>query len=510
MFIEQEYYLWKLTYDLVVAQDFQVLNMSTERGEVWLEKEHDWQTHVIRLSHKQINWKNELRRDLEKSYRQLSQNKKIFRGGKVQFHALYVSEYPPVEEWENVENDIPSSQKNPIFLYYMDDENKTLEKKKLYDAFQLEQPLIDQQISEIEMEAMLPYLKHQLVKKQQDQRRQVMSIFDYGKPRMTYFLLAVNVFIFLYIEWVGDSTSVETLIQYGAKFNPAIMDGEWWRIATSMFLHIGFLHLFMNMFALYYLGTAVEKLYGTWRFTWTYLLSGLFGGMASFMLNPHVAAGASGAIFGLFGALLFFGVQHKQLFFRTMGWNLIFIVIINISFGLLVPQIDNGAHIGGMIGGFFATAVVRMPKQRDRSKQLIAFVIYLLLISGMAVTGYMGLFNDEEGLSEVQETQELNQSGDYDEVIEITSKALEEPGKYEAALLFNRSFAYLQKDETSAAKKDLLRVLELSPEMAEAHYNLALLYQQVGEEEKAADHAERAADINPDQNDFKELFDNLR
>nr|WP_255534782.1 rhomboid family intramembrane serine protease [Halobacillus sp. GSS1] len=288
------------------------------------------------------------------------------------------------------------------------------------------------------------------------------------------------------------------------------MDGEWWRIATSMFLHIGFLHLFMNMFALYYLGTAVEKLYGTRRFTWIYLLSGLFGGVASFMLNPHVAAGASGAIFGLFGALLFFGVQHKQLFFRTMGWNLIFIVLLNISFGLLVPQIDNGAHIGGMVGGFIATAVVRMPKQKNGLKQLTALIAYLLLISGMALTGYMGLFNSGNGFSEVQETQELNQSGAYDEVIEITSSALEEPGEYEAALLFNRSFAYLKKGETSAAKKDLLRVLELSPEMAEAHYNLALLYQQDGEEEKAADHAEQAADLNPDQKDFKELNNSLR
>ncbi|GEN52072.1 rhomboid family intramembrane serine protease [Halobacillus faecis] len=509
MFIEQEYYLWKLTYDLVVSQDFQVLNISAERGEVWLEKEQDWQTHVVRLTHKQVNWKNELRRDLEKSYRQLSQNKKLFRGGKVQFHVVYISEYPPVEEWENVENDI-SSQKNPIFLYYMDDENKAIEKKKFYDTFELDEPLIDQQVSEAEMEAMLPYLKHQLVKKQQDQRKQIMSIFDYGKPRMTYFLLAVNVLIFLYIEWVGDSTSVETLIQYGAKFNPAIMEGEWWRIATSMFLHIGILHLFMNMFALYYLGTAVEKLYGTWRFTWIYLLSGLFGGVASFMLNPHVAAGASGAIFGLFGALLFFGVQHKQLFFRTMGWNLIFIVILNISFGLLVPQIDNGAHIGGMVGGFIATAAVRMPKQMNRFKQLAALVVFLLLISSMAYTGYVGLFNDAKGFSEVQKTQELNQSGAYDEVIAITSEALDNPGQYEAALRFNRSFAYLQKGETTAARKDLLRVIELSPNMAEAHYNLALLYQQVGEEEKAADHAERAADINPDQKDFKELYENLR
>ncbi|WP_231622392.1 rhomboid family intramembrane serine protease [Halobacillus karajensis] len=508
VFIKQEFYLWKLTYDLVVSQGFQVLNMSTERGEVWLEKEHEWQTHVIRISHKQVNWKNELKRELEKAYRQLTQNKKLFRGGKVQFHVLYVSEYPPVEEWQSVKEGL-STKKLPIHLYYMDDEQKSNEQKRLYRAFKLEEPLIDHGVEEAEMEALIPYLKHQLVKEQQEQRKKVMSLFDYGKPRMTFFLLAVNILIFLYIEWVGDSTSVDTLIDYGAKFNPAIMEGEWWRIVTSMFLHIGILHLFMNMFALYYLGTAVEKLYGTWRFTLIYVFAGLFGGVASFMLNPHVAAGASGAIFGLFGALLFFGVQHKQLFFRTMGWNLITIVLINILFGLLVPQVDNGAHIGGMAGGFIATAMVRLPKQKNTSKQLVAVLIYVLTICTMAFLGTSGVLNTEEALTKVEETKELNDTEAYEEAIEKTTQALPEAGRYEAPLLFNRSFAYLQTGDIEAARKDLLRVIELSPDTAEAHYNLALIYRQEGEDEKAVEYAEQAKNINPDQEDFGKLYEEL-
>ncbi|SFJ20847.1 rhomboid protease GluP [Halobacillus dabanensis] len=509
MFIKQEYYLWKLTYDLVVAQDFQVLNLNTERGEIWLEKEHEWQTHVIRLTHKQMNWRNELRRDLEKTYRQLTQNKKLFRGGKVKLHSFYISEYPPVEEWEDVTEHI-SSSKLPVHVYYLDDENKKENLVPFYDLFQMEVPIVDFEVGETEIEAMLPYLKHQIVKQQQEQRKRVMSIFDYGKPRVTYFLLAINILIFLYIEWVGESTSVLTLIEYGAKYNPAIIDGEWWRIATSMFLHIGVLHLFMNMFALFYLGTAVEKLYGTWRFVFIYMLSGLFGGVASFMLNPHVAAGASGAIFGLFGALLFFGVQYKQLFFRTMGWNLIFIVCLNIAFGLLVPQVDNGAHIGGMIGGFLATAIVRMPKQKKPQMQIIALVTYGIALSSMFTIGHFGWMNGEQTLSQVQETQELNQQGAYEEVIEKTSEALESPGQYEAPLLFNRSFAYMQKGELGAAEADLLHVVELNSEMAEAHYNLAILYQEKKEKEKATEHAARAAELNPEESDFQKLYNELR
>nr|WP_281374228.1 rhomboid family intramembrane serine protease [Halobacillus locisalis] len=322
---------------------------------------------------------------------------------------------------------------------------------------------------------------------------------------MTYLLLAINLLVFFYIEGNGDSTSVQTLIEYGAKYNPAIIDGEWWRILSSMFLHIGTLHLLMNMLALFYLGNAVERIYGSWRFTVIYLFAGVFGGLASFMLNPHVAAGASGAIFGLFGALLFFGVQHKQLFFRTMGWNLLFVIGLNIVFGLLVPQIDNGAHFGGLIGGFIASAFVHLPKEKNIIRQLLAFAFYLVAIMAMAWLGVQSTFNENQTLEQVKESQELNQTGDFDEVIRLTTEALEENGNFEAPLLFNRSYAYMQVGDTKGAKEDLLRVVDQSPDMAEAHYNLAVLYQQEGELEKAADHAGTAAKLKPENEGFQQL-----
>lgn len=92
---------------------------------------------------------------------------------------------------------------------------------------------------------------------------------------MTYILLAVNILLFMFVESQGSTTSVSTLIEFGAKYNPAIMEGEWWRIGSSMFLHIGLLHLLMNMLALYYIGIAVERIYGTWRFSVIYLLAGI-------------------------------------------------------------------------------------------------------------------------------------------------------------------------------------------------------------------------------------------
>nr|WP_256521682.1 rhomboid family intramembrane serine protease [Halobacillus sp. A5] len=190
------------------------------------------------------------------------------------------------------------------------------------------------------------------------------------------------------MERVGGSTSAATLIEFGAKYNPEILKGEWWRIITSMFLHIGIVHLLMNMLALFYLGIAVEKIYGSYRFVLIFFLAGIFGGTASFMLNPNIAAGASGAIFGLFGALLYFGLNKKRVFFQTMGYNLLTIIGINLAFGIIVPQIDNGAHVGGLIGGFIASMMTGLPKQIHlKKRRIFAGLLYGTIMFTMISIG---------------------------------------------------------------------------------------------------------------------------
>src|SRR5699024_1398762 len=125
-----------------------------------------------------------------------------------------------------------------------------------------------------------------------------------------------------------------------------VIDNEWWRILTSMFLHIGWAHIAMNMIALYFLGSIVERIYGAKRFLAIYFLAGIGGGLASFLFPENISAGASGAIFGLFGALLFFGVIYKKIFFQTMGKGVLLIIGVNIVFGFGVPYIDMAGHIG--------------------------------------------------------------------------------------------------------------------------------------------------------------------
>ncbi|KHE67288.1 peptidase C54, partial [Halobacillus sp. BBL2006] len=158
MHIEQEYFFWKLIHDLVVVQGFDVLHMNTKEQEVWLEKEHHWKTHVVRLKQKQINWRNELKRDVHITYQQLKQNRQLFRGGKVVLHSLYVSEFPPVDEWQGVTEEL-KNERFDSHVYYLGDELKEKERRRFYKSFDIKDSILDYKISEQEMESILPYLK---------------------------------------------------------------------------------------------------------------------------------------------------------------------------------------------------------------------------------------------------------------------------------------------------------------------------------------------------------------
>ncbi|WP_173916144.1 rhomboid family intramembrane serine protease [Halobacillus sp. Marseille-Q1614] len=506
MYIKQEYYLWKLAHELVGHDGFEILHVESEKSEVWLEKEHKGERHIYRLLHGVFNWRNEMKRDIDYVLQQIKQNSRLLGGRNVHVHCLYISEYPPVDEWENVNAD-PAGYIKKLHIHYLDDE----EKQREHEAFSpvlSSPPVIPDQLDEMELERQAGYLKQQLYTIQQRKIKEAQQVFSFGTPKITYILLAINLMMFAWLEMSGGSTSVVTLIELGAKYNPAILEGEWWRIISSMFLHIGIFHLLMNMLALYYLGSAVERIYGSLRFLVIYFLAGIFGGLASFAFNPNVAAGASGAIFGLFGALLYFGLKNKRLFFQTMGYNLIFIITINVVFGFVVPQIDNGAHLGGLLGGFLASASVSLPKRKEGMKQVLGAVVYTAAVLILIFRGLSGV-QGEYGLTELQFSQELIDQENYEEAISRTTNALLKPGEYEAELLFNRSFAYTQTDELDLAQSDLEKVIELQPDMAEAHYNLALIYQQNKKIELAQKHSREAARLNPDHEQFIELKEEL-
>lgn len=190
---------------------------------------------------------------------------------------------------------------------------------------------------------------------------------------MTWLFIVLNVLAFALTLLAGaDPTqgSAQVMLNLGANYPPLTLRGEPWRLFTAMFLHWGWPHLLMNMVALWSGGRIVETWYGAWRYTLLYLGSGLAAGLVSSWWHPEaLGAGASGAVFGVFGALFAVTMlaSNKRSSthsasaqnFRSSLWSFI---SYNVLFGLIFPQIDMAAHVGGFISGGVLALVLRPSK----------------------------------------------------------------------------------------------------------------------------------------------------
>lgn len=423
MYLNEQYLLYRIAYTLVKNEGYNIFYINNETEEIWLEKYSNKSSKVIRLLHKGFDWKNHLGHDIKNVYQKVNQIKRFFVGKKIVIHNIYISTHVPVDEWEIFKKPIKMNKRKDTIMYvyyFAEDTPFHEEMSRFKDNTGISTIDFSNEMIESKKAEYVKYYKYQLKNIFQKERKKFSDVLSFGKPFFTYALMIINVILFFLLEVNGGSTNIETLIRFGAKYNPGIVNGEWWRILSSMFLHIGVFHLFMNMFALYYLGIVVERIYGSWRFLFIYFMAGVGGGLASFAFSFSLSAGASGAIFGLFGALLFFGVIHKKIFLQTMGSGLITVIVINVALGLIIPQIDISAHLGGLIAGFLASAIFQLPRNKNLSIQFISLVLYILLTIGLSIAGIQNstksslpVMNDQSSQEELYINQNRNFTKKY-------------------------------------------------------------------------------------------------
>ncbi|MGL4651709.1 MAG: rhomboid family intramembrane serine protease [Caldilineaceae bacterium] len=185
---------------------------------------------------------------------------------------------------------------------------------------------------------------------------------ELSPPRVSYALIIANLLVFALAIWMGWSRfgilngyeSLDVLVLLGAKVNEYVAVGEWWRLFTAMFLHIGILHLIFNMYAIFAIGPLVEGYYGSVRFAVIYLVGGLFGSLASFAFSPSISAGASGAVFAIAAAAAVYFYRYRENFGargRAILQNMLIVLGANLVFGMASQGVDNWGHVGGMVGG---------------------------------------------------------------------------------------------------------------------------------------------------------------
>ncbi|MCM0598806.1 rhomboid family intramembrane serine protease [Periweissella fabalis] len=185
------------------------------------------------------------------------------------------------------------------------------------------------------------------------------------KPYITYLLVAISIIVFIIMTVSGGTTAIPNLLRFGASFQPYILAGQWYRLITPIFIHIGFEHLFLNMLTVYFCGIFLEQLFGWWRFTLIYMIAGIGGNLLSSSLMPNtISAGASTSIFGMFGAFVMLGFIYRQSdYFHALGRQFGILIIMNLVFALWPGSgIDILGHVGGLITGFLTALMVGTPK----------------------------------------------------------------------------------------------------------------------------------------------------
>jgi len=510
MEFEQDFVYWSLIDQLVVDQKYTILALSQDGNEMILQPFRKKQYSMIRLRRADVDWGNTLAVDIEQAGRRFEQLLKSGVRGPITILNIYFSPLAPVDDYPEVFlNGYSGGRKGNIDITSMMIRNENLEEglEKIQQALNIHLDVhrihSDKEIKEEDIKL----IRKKVITHQKELRDEERKLFQNGKPFFTNIFLALQILMFLLLELKGGSTNTDTLIQFGAKFNPLIYEGEWWRFVSPILLHIGFLHLLMNSFALFYIGPAVERAYGKWKFFFIYLVAGISGSIMSFAFSPFLSAGASGAIFGCFGALLYLGVYNRKVFFRTMGSNLLIVVGINLALGFVIPNIDNAGHIGGLIGGFLAALIVQLPHQKKILIRLIGMIGTIVLL--FCLFQY-GMNQAKEQYSEYVaiKGQELIQNEKFEEAYTYLEESIS-ADHTSNDILFLVSVAAIQLQKYDEAIEYLEKIISDDDSYHQAHYYLALLYANQQNIDQAIEEVKKALKYDPSNTKYQALEDEM-
>jgi rhomboid protease GluP len=502
---QDEFVFWRIAHYFISRKEYRIIQLSESQKELWLERLEDKDTQVIRLLLHHLDWSNWMQRDIEMAAANGESIRRQVKKREINVLNIYVTPYPPVDEYQfRIDKPFlfPNGEKTKVTSLLCERQHG----KENIEQYVGEPIFSDwkEEYTEAEIEAE----KLAALTAAKQRMKSEKALFENGKPLFTYVFLAIQVIIFLLMEAAGGSTTTSVLIRFGAKVNSLILEGEWWRLFTPIFVHIGLLHLVMNSIALYFLGVFVERIFGNIRFIFIYLFAGVCGTIASLLFSPDISAGASGAIMGLFGSLLYFGTVYPKLFFRTMGLNIIIVLGINLAFGFTVSGIDNAGHIGGLIGGFLATAMVHFPMKKRPLAQVSAAVLGAALI--FAAVQYS--LNQPKPLMSEQTAFALAQTyvenDEYDKAYTVLD-SIASDGQDSPELLFLLSVTEIKIGKMDDAKAHLLEAIEKKSDFHEAYYNLAIVYYSEKNYSEAKKYAKEAAAIQPSNADYQSFLKEL-
>lgn len=235
-------------------------------------------------------------------------------------------------------------------------------------------------------------LTDEINKKSQTETKKAEEVFSKKRPVITYSLIIINILLYIILA-ISSGSFVELdanlLARYGALINFNEMGRNYlesYRLVTSIFLHSGLLHIIFNMYSLYVIGPQIESFFGKTKYLIIYILSAVIGNLLSILFLPDnvVSVGASGAIFGLLGSLLYFGYHYRIYLSGVIKSQIIPLIALNLLIGSMSSGINNIAHIGGLIGGVLISMAVGV-KYKSQKSDIINGIIMSLIFIGFLI-----------------------------------------------------------------------------------------------------------------------------
>jgi membrane associated rhomboid family serine protease/tetratricopeptide (TPR) repeat protein len=314
-------------------------------------------------------------------------------------------------------------------------------------------------------------------------------------PVVTLVLLILNFLFLVAMTLAGGSTNNQVLLDFGAASRPLFRQGEYWRLVMPMFLHIGFSHFLLNSLALFFLGRLVEPVYGYARFALLYVVSGMGCAALSMTVGHGVSAGASGAIFGIAGALLVTTYFHhdfvRRLLRRPLGTGVLLLAILaDLTMGWLVPGIDNWGHLGGLATGVLLALLIPPPGHDVAPGELAeepsqAVVVVPILLVGLAFAGAADHYRVSRDVTRLLELGVRLRVAHQDDraraVFQEAARRAPRDGRPHEEL----GFLDLNQHRAAEALEEFKQALHDDPESPIAQVGLATAYQQNGDLAKA-------------------------
>ena len=302
---------------------------------------------------------------------------------------------------------------------------------------------------------------------------------------VTQAIFGINVAVFLGMLFAGvsiiDHPSGQDLYHWGANFGPATVQGQWWRLITCLFIHGNLLHIAFNMWCLWDLGSLAESLYGHATFAVVYLTAGIGASAASILWNPNVlSVGASGAVFGIAGALIasiYLGeFSMPRAAFASQLRSLVFFVGFNLIYGAMSAYVDNGAHVGGLLSGLVLGAVIaKLAPDRDSPVRRFAALALVVVILGGGVAWWLYSRDYQRHL---QRGEGFLSEGRTDQAIAELEKVIQKrPDLTRAYFALGRAFA--MKGDFANAELAYRRVIQLNPRSESGFNNLGYVLLEV-------------------------------